>query len=65
MKIRVVIAIILLILAKMATVVVPAVFGKVVDLLKPLESGEAILPPWTSNRLWLVTGRSTGFCGIT
>tara|TARA_B110000263_G_C15312296_1_gene514409 strand:- start:2624 stop:4444 length:1821 start_codon:yes stop_codon:yes gene_type:complete len=44
MKIRVVIAIILLILAKMATVVVPAVFGKVVDLLKPLESGEAILP---------------------
>ena len=44
MKFRVVIAIILLILAKMATVAVPAVFGKVVDLLDALGSEEVILP---------------------
>jgi ATP-binding cassette subfamily B protein len=44
MKFRVVIAIILLILAKIATVAVPAVFGKVVDLLRPLETQEVILP---------------------
>ena len=44
MKFRVVIAIILLILAKMATVAVPAVFGKVVDLLDALGSEKVILP---------------------